>query len=350
MKSFYLFQGSRMEVNESTDCSSVAENGSKKFDQAMPSKESFTSTSSADDYYLQLEEMSNVNRLPISFVNLLQSLHQRNVHEPAEVLIAILHYLFLESGFVPLAVPAELGSGMRTHWGYSFVAQIPDKSWAIVADEIVQQYTQWRDKDTADQATVSNASKPEHIYTFKLKLFNQSDDEMQLVIRKIFGGSTLCVSFCLEHHEQSTSIILSVNEFISLAENYDFDQIRQNPQQFFHNTRELSRKIKQTLVTPIRNVVMYESEYPNAALNGLPKEILWLMFKYFRSDLSTLQKMSQTCVYLRNLAITFLNESKIHLKHRRPTPITYDASDHLQPRSRYRIYNMYPRIFRPWFY
>lgn len=54
---------------------------------------------------------------------------------------------------------------------------------------------------------------------------------------------------------------------------------------------------------------MYESAYQNAALNGLSKEILWSLFRFLRSDLVTLQKLSHTCVHLRTMALIFLSES-----------------------------------------
>lgn len=304
-----------------------------------------TSNSKLDDYFLQLEDMHRVNTLPISLLSLLQHLFDQNVRRPAELLIAIVYYLFLETGHVPTTLHDDQSADIRTHWGFSFTAQIPDKCWHIVANEIVQQFNQFQDFE--NEVNVSTTSKREQIYTFKLKLLNHSDDETQLVIRKIFDGSALCVTFCLEQYEQSTSVILPVNKFFVVPENCDFNNIRQNPNQFFRGIQSLSEQIKQNLVAPLRNRIMYESAYPNAALNGLPREILWLLFRYFRSDLSTLQKISQTCVYLRNMTITFLSESNIRLIHRRPTPITYNASDHFQPRSRFRIYNVYPWIFHP---
>lgn len=296
----------------------------------------------SDGYFLQLEDMSRINTLPVSLLNLLQNLFDRNVRRPAELLIAIVYYLFLETGHVPSELNDDQSSDIRTHWGFSFTAQIPNKCWHIVADQVVQQVNEFE-----NEVNVSTISKREQIYTFKLKLLNHSDDETQLVIRKIFNGSALCVTFCLEQYEQSTSVILPVNKYIILPKNCDFDYIRQNPNQYFYEIQNLSDQIKQHLVAPLRNRIMYESAYPNAALNGLPREILWLLFRYFRSDLSTLQKISQTCVYLRNMTITFLNDTNIKLKHRRPTPITYNASDDFQPRSRLRIYNVYPWIFHP---
>lgn len=305
-----------------------------------PNEKQTISTDQSNGYFLQLEDFHRTKKIPASLLNLLNSLYCNNIRGSAELLIAIVYYLILETGYVPVDLPFDQCSDVRTHWGFSFIAQIPHKCWNILANQITQQYIQL--SDSKNDAT-------DKIYTFKLKLLKHSDDEAQLVIRKIFNESTLCVTFFLEQHEQSTSIILPVNEYINRIENIDFDYIRQHPQQFFQKTQNLSTQIKQNLVAPLRNRTMYESAYPNAALNGLPKDILWFLFRYFRFDLCTLQKISQTCVYLRNMSITFLDESNIRLKHRQPTPITYNASE-FQPRSRFRIYNVYPWIFRPFDY
>lgn len=164
---------------------------------------------------------------------------------------------------------------------------------------------------------------------------------MQLVIRKIFGGATLCVTFCSSGQEQASSIILALNDYINLDANEKchFEDILSNPNGYFKNVRELIENVKQHLIAPLRNMIMYDSAYPNAALHGMPQEILWTLFAYLRSDLQALQKVSQTCVYLRNMALSYLHESNIRLKNRRPTPIIYDPLDQIHHRSRYRVFN-----------
>lgn len=316
----------------------------------MSSDRSFNSTPCDGDFQL-LSDTSQTKKLPPSLECLLHSLHQSGVKTPAEFLIATVCYLLLESGLVPTRISAELSSKVRTHWGYSFVAGIPKHSWNDVATQIIQKYKELQSHDATKSTASSQMVTPEDIYTFSFNLLNHSNDELELIIRKIFRGTTLCVILCSEHHEQSTSIILPVNDFVNnAAEGASFDQIRNNPEHFFPKTKALSTQIKQQLIEPIRNVIMYESAYPNAALHGLPKEILWSLFRYLRHDLDTLQKVSHTCVYLRNMALTFLSESNIQLKHHRPTPITYDATNHIQPRSRRRIYNIYPWMFDPFNY
>lgn len=289
------------------------------------------------------QDVCHTNELPSSLQHLFQNLFQRNIQTPAELLIALVYYLFLESGFAPATLPIELKSKIPSHWGYSFIAQIPDFSWNIVADQISEQFGQWN-----DLAVNSNTvTKSDQIYEFKLNLLKHSSDEMQLVIRKIFTGNALLCTFCTDkNREQASSIILPVAESINITaiSGADFDIIRQNPQHYFTNIRELSGKIKQDLIAPLHNSVMYDSAYPHAALNGLPKEILWILFNYIRSDLKTLQNISMTCVYLRNMAITFLNEMKIGLKQRRPTPIVHDTSEPIN-RRRFPMFNVHPWHF-----
>lgn len=311
----------------------------------MSSDSAASPTSSEGDYQL-FADLRNTKKLPPSLECLLQRLYRKEIQAPAEFLIAIIWYLMLESGLVPTSISSELSSKVRTHWGFSFVAGIPKNSWINVADQITQKYIE------LNRGGGSNAAAArEDIYTFNLKLLNHSDEELQFIVRKLFGGSSLCVMLCSEHHEQSTSIIVAVNDFVNdttAIEN--FDQVRLDPERFFTKSQALSVHIKQQLITPIRNVIMYESAYPNGALNSLPKEILWSIFRYLRFDLGTLQSVSHSCVYLRNMALTYLAESKIQLKHRRPTPITYDASNQIQPQSRRRIYNVYPWMFDPFNY
>lgn len=261
---------------------------------------------------------------------------------PAELLIAVVYYLFLESGLVPITLPAEVKSQIRTHWGFSFVAQIPDYSWKIVADEIVQQHQRLQQNEAVASVQM------EQIYEFKLNLLQHSEEEMQLIIRKIFGGAALCITFYLSV-EQAMSVILPVNDFINTNENLKIDQIQKNPQNFLKNVRKLNELVKQNLIAPLRNTLMYESAYPNASLHGMPKEILWTLFGFLRSDLVTLQKVSQTCVYLRNMTISYLNESNVRLKHRRPTPIIYEPSDD-NHRPRYRIPSGIPGLYLEGYY
>lgn len=175
--------------------------------------------------YMLLEEMYQSNKLPLSIERLLHHLCQRKMKSP--FLIGIIYYLFLESGFVPATLPVQLKSKIRAHWGFSFVAQIPDYSWKIATVEILQQYQRLQYNEAA-------ASIAEQIYEFKLNLLQQSDDEIQLIIQKVFNGAALCVTFCLSRQEQATSVILPVNEFVNFRanESVNFDLIQQKSTEF----------------------------------------------------------------------------------------------------------------------
>lgn len=315
----------------------------------MSTERGFTPPSEGD--FQLLSDTSRTNKLPPSLECLLRRLYENQIKTSAEVLIAAIWYSFLECGLVPTSISAELSGEVRTHSGFSFVAGIPKNSWQTVADQIIHKFMESRaQKQDATTSTAPQTDAQKDIYTFKLALLNHSDEELQLIIRKIFGGSTLCVMFCSEHHEHSASVVVPVNGFVDSTKVGDFELIRHDPQRLFLNTQALSAQIKEQLIEPIRNVIMYDGAYAHAALNGLPKEILWSLLQYFRKDLQTLQKMSHTCVYLRNMTLSFLHESKIQLKQRRPTPITYDVSNHIQPRSRRRFYNVYPWLFHPFNY
>lgn len=283
--------------------------------------------------FMLLEDMYEKNRLPSSLERLLTTIYEDGMQAPSEMLTAIVYYLLLETGFVPTTLPMNLRTTIPTYSGYSFVAQIPRNTWRFVAEEIRQQFMRLHGEPASDQT-----------YEFKVNLLKHSDNEIDLIVRKVFDGSALCITFCMSQSSQATSIILPVNEYINSPIN--FNSLRDNSQ--LKNIQKLCENVKQNLVAPLRNEIMYDSAYPNAALHGLPKDILWKLFQYLRSDLTSLQKTSQTCVYLRNMTISFLTESNIKLKQHRPTPIIYDLSNQLHSSSRYRSFNFYPWIFHPY--
>lgn len=290
-----------------------------------------------------IDDVYHANKLPSPLQNLLQKLFGRNV-KSAELLVAFVYYAFLESGCVPAAMPVEQKSKIPAHWGYSYATQIPEYSWSIVADQISEQFNQW--EKSYGISDTSNASKSDQIFEFKLNLLKYSTDEMHLVIRKIFGGNALCATFCIDQQEKATSIVLPIAQFINenAINGVDFHTVRQNPQQYFTNICELTKNVKQILIMPLHNSAMYDIGVPHAALSGLPKEVLWTLFKYVRSDLKTLQNISRTCVYLRNMAISFLNEKNIQLKQRQPTAIVHDTSEP-NVRRRFQRFDVDPWLF-----
>lgn len=287
------------------------------------------------------EDLCHTNKLPASLEHLLRSLFDRDIQSPAELLVAFVYYLFLECGFAPNTLSAEEEGAFPVHWGYSFAVQIPESSWNMVADQIVEQYTQWTNSGEA-----TNTTKSEQSYKFNLNLVKCPTGEMQLVIRKVFGGSALCIIFCANQHSESSSVILSVAEYINTAaiNGDNFHTIQQDPQSYFTNVRGLSEKIKHNLIAPVFNLVMYESAFPHFSLNCLPEDVLCILFKYLRSDLKALQNVSQTCTYLRNAAISFLHLKNIQLKQRHPTPIVHDTSNTTH-RRRIHMFNPHPWFF-----
>lgn len=313
-----------------------------------------TTGNHAAEYYQLIGDISNTNRLPSSFVQLLRNLFQHQCTEPVELLTAIVYYLFFEMGFAPHTFSSAIKSALPTHWGYSFVAQIPEHSVDLAAKQIYQQYEQHKSQPqqyhqqqqpqpSTSKVDTTTIQRPEQIYRFDVNLLNLSDHELQLIVRKLFDGMTVCITFCFDQGLETKSIILSVNEYISLKDCDTIDLILQNPKQFFPNLENLSGKIKENLCAPIRNLLMDRNSYPCAALSSLPKESLWSIFKYYRNDLITLQQLSRTCVYLRYMVTEFLDESNIRLRTRRPTRIVHDNDNRLNRHRRFRLQIAYPR-------
>lgn len=277
-----------------------------------------------DDFFMLIENIPQNNRLPASLKQLLQALFGLNKNVlPVDVLVAMIYYLSFENGFVPNTFPIESSSAIATYWGYSFVAQIPKISSKLAAKQIFEQ----------SNLHTEDAHKFEGTYTFIVKLLDFSDREVQLIIRKVFNGEALCVTFCIDKEQQAESTCLRVADYISIKE-MDFDEISNNPIGIFHNINLLVEKMKCGLITPIRNQLMFNNEpnHPYAALIGMPKDMLWLLFSFLRNDLKTMHTLSQTCTYLREVAIAYLDEKNVRLHNRRSTPIIRDPH--------YRPYNL----------
>lgn len=278
------------------------------------------------DSFLLVQDICRVNRLPSSFKQLLHTLfHRCKGISSADILVALIYYLSFESGFVPNTFPPD--ESVATYWGYKFVAQIPAISAALAATQIHEQYSQF------GQLSSTSSTPPrqsEQIYKFSVKLLSFADEEVQLIIRKVFNGDAVCVTFCsVGEEQQAKSVCLLVNEFLEPANILQFDQIQENPQHFFRNIDKLIELIVVNVIAPIRTQLMANNRNPNAALIGLPKEILWVLLRHFRNDLKSLQALSQTCSYLRQAAIAYLEENAIRLRNRRPTPIIRDP--HFRP-------------------
>lgn len=298
----------------------------------------------AASYYQLIGDVTKTNQLPSSFVQLLRKLCCDHTIEPTEILIGLVYYLFLEMGFGPQILSSTIKANIRTHWGYSFVAQIPEHSVDLVAEQIIQQSKQNQPTDPMPSTSKNNMDTNQHPdqHHFNLNLINLSDHELQLIVRKLSNG-IICITFCFDQGLETKSIVLPVSEYIAFnSDNCNIEHIQQNPGKYFINTQHLSSLIKKELIIPIRNILMDRNSFPNAALNGLPKESLWSLFKLLKNDLNTLQRISQSCVYLRYMVTEFMEEFNIRIRTRRPTRIVHDNDHRLNRYRRFHLQMAFP--------
>lgn len=205
-------------------------------------------------------------------------------------------YVCLESGLVPCGV-REDSTDIPTSWCYEFVAQIPNRFTSAMTSTMAQQRL-----DSIGSSTV------------QLKLLNFSDECLSLVFRRLTNGDAVCISFCFG--DQSRSVCFNVKEFVAFdgCTNDDFYA------KIMRNAAQLANRTKSLLIQPIRNAVMQSRglRFPN--LNGLPRDVLHLLFKYL--SLATLQNLSKTCALMRNEVVRYVDDSvRIVLTERRSTPI-----------------------------
>lgn len=293
-------------------------------------------------YYQLIGDVTKTNRLPSSFVQLLRKLCCHQIIESTELLIGLVYYLFLEMGIGPQTLLPAIKANIRTHWGYSFVAQIPEHSIDLVAEQIIQQSKQ--NESTAPMSSTSKMDAKQHLdqHHFNLNLVNLSDHELQLIVRKLSNG-IVCITFCFDQGLETKSIVLPVSKYIAFnRDNCNIEHIQQNPAKYFTNLQHLSSVVKEELIMPIRNILMDRNSYPNAALNGLPKESLWSLFKLLKNDLNTLQRISQSCVYLRYMVTEFMEELNIRIRTRRPTRIVHDNDHRLNRYRRFHLQMAFP--------
>lgn len=297
----------------------------------------------AATYYQLIGDVTKTNRLPSAFVQLLRKLCCQHTIESTEILIALVYYLFLEMGFGPQTLSSAIKANIRTHWGYSFVAQIPEYSVDLVAEQINQRSQ--RNEQTNQMPSTSKMDikqHPDQHHHFNLNLINLSDHELQLIVRKLSNG-IVCITFCLDQGLETKSIVLTVSEYILFnSDNCNIEHIQQNPGKYFTNVQHLSSLVKEELIIPIRNILMDRNSFPNGALNGLPKETLWSLFKLLKNDLNTLQRISQSCVYLRYMVTEFMDEFNIRIRARRPTRIVHDNDHRLNRYRRFHLQMAFP--------
>lgn len=264
-----------------------------------------------------LEDTHKCNRMPASCVKLLQNLLINT--NATEILIGLVHYIFLESGFVPNDVQMNIHD-LPIYWGYSYVAQIPDRYSICTASSISNQQKEYLNNSQLDSnRSPTHTSQHEPVYKFALKLLNFAEPyNLPLVIRKIFSGDTLCITFCYKN--QTQSICLHVTDYIRNDMEINVEDLCLNPNAYLIQVDNLVFKIKHNVIASIRNLIMLDGGYRFASLVGLPKEIFWLLLK--RLDLISQQNLSQTCRTLRNGVIQYLRENNLAVTtERKSTPI-----------------------------
>lgn len=213
-------------------------------------------------------------------------------------------------GFVPATLSVETHASLPTHWAYRFAAHVPFYASDSIAIDIIQQ-------------RIEIEAGTRAFNEFHIVLANLVANNTKLIVQKIFNASSLLISLCSDPITTTRSVVLDANEFVMLNAMNDIE---------LQNVDRFVEKIKYELIEPVRNALLQSEGYPNAALNGLTKDTLWPIFECFRHDLSTLQSLSHTCVFLRNMTITYVNESNIRLKQRCPTPFVQDTSTYRRPR------------------
>lgn len=264
------------------------------------------------DDFRALEDCNETKQLPSSLKRLMDQLNCGNTAspDPAEILTALVFYATSEMGFVPTTFPIECRLKLPTHWAYRFAAQVPFYVNETIAKEIIAQRIELNDKTRS-------------FNTFKLTLANFAIDDITLISQKIFNATTILVSLTADSKTTTKSVILDANDYV--VWNPSTNQIE------LINVARFVEKVKHELIEPIRNDLLLSEGYPHAALDGLSKEALSTVFKYLRHNLCDLQALSQASVFLRNMAIEYLGEKNIQLKHRQPTPIVYDSGSHRRP-------------------
>lgn len=286
--------------------------------------DSITDFRTIDDYI-------ETKQLPSTLKRLWNKLGDGHTPEPTEILISLIYYATLEMGFVPVKLSTDLYSKLPTHWAYRFAAQVPFYGCDVVADELIQQRKEMNDG-------------LRKFYKFHLILANIVDNGTLLIVNNVFNKTGLLVTLCSDPTgmppgqtiEITSSVMLNLNEFVSLDATNQIELI---------NVTQFLAKVKSELIGPVRNALLLHEGLPHAAINGLPKDALWSIFECLRNDLPSLQALSQTCTFLRNMSIDYLNESNIQLERRIPTRIVRDLQNRMLPC----LPRFYPPFgFNPW--
>lgn len=258
---------------------------------------------SSSNYFL-LEDI-NVNQVPTNLLKMFKTFS--TPQKPFDLLTALVYNLCLEMGFVPAGNDEHIActdaQAHSTCWAFSYVGSIVSTCGSAPAKLIESQ-----------QSLPSSSS--DRTYRFTLKLLNFSERHCLLVARSIFKGDVACVTFCLDS-SNSRSIILPINRYIHLGKSNEFDddfngdanmplidKLIRNPVKVLKNVKELSERMKSSVILPIRNELMDTVITGYAALKGLPQEVLYMLFD--KLDLNTLQTVSQVSLKMRNEVVNYI--------------------------------------------
>lgn len=265
-----------------------------------------------------LLEDTDADRLPSNISKLFQTF--TTPPKPFDALIALVYNIFLEMGFVPTGPDEQITPTVvvnhPTCWAYSYVSTIVSTYITAPAKLIERQQQATSGPDTsavANQTAPSNQS-----YQFTLKLLNFSEQPCLLIARSVFNGDAVCFTMCRSDSSGSSasssgsdgsshSVVLPIKQYIHIGKDDDrsvaIHELNQ-PTNTLTNMKELAQKMKSSIIIPIRMQLMNEGGHRYAGFNGVPQEILWLL--YDRFDLNTLQNVSHVSVKLRNDVIDYI--------------------------------------------
>lgn len=223
---------------------------------------------------------------------------------PSDLLVALVYGICLEMGFVPAdKINASDGTKhptIRTFWGYSYVDSIVSTFAAVPANLIEIQQQMW------PQETGQSPHSNGRTYKFTLQLLNFSERLCRLVARNIFNSDAICITFS-NGNGTGQSVVLPVKRYVrfdgAVERPMAINQLN-DPANTLTNIKELAHKIKSSIIIPIRNGVMNEGGYLFGGLDGMPRDVLWLLFERF--DLQSLQNISRVCLRLRSEVVAFI--------------------------------------------
>lgn len=247
-----------------------------------------------------------------------------------EMLIVLLYDLCLEMGFVPAgtdevlltetartAITATASSPPSLHptcWSYSYVGSIMSSFVTAPAKLIENQQQQLKHQQHERQigagsigTTMLNATAAyNQTYKFTLKLLNFSERQYLLLARNVFNGDAVCITLYGDDYT-GQSVVLPISRYIHTDGN-DPTMISALDDivwlSTFTNMKELSDKVKSSIILPIRNKILSEEGHRYAGLDGLPQEISWLLFDC--CHVKDLQNLSRVCMKLRVEVIDYI--------------------------------------------